>query len=273
MGCPLRCLWCHNPESFEPHPFLGLDERKCTSCGQCVTICPNGAHDIDRQGRHHIHRKNCILCGRCVDGCPVRALSVVGREITVQEAVNDVMRDKAYFDASGGGVTFSGGEPTMQMDFLLRSLDAFGALGVHRVVETCGQTSPQNIDRLMPHADLFLFDCKETDEGLHKQFTGASNRQILDNLRYLHDNDAKVLLRCPIIPSLNAREAHVEALLALCGELPNLVGIELLPYHDLGVSKAVTMGLDKQETYDVPAKETIAAWNARFRVQGIRVYT
>lgn len=268
QGCPLHCLWCHNPESHAFLAFVGFNAQKCVSCGRCAAVCPHGCHRME-QGVHTFDRAGCDACGRCVDQCLSGSLQMVGRRAAAEELAAEVVKDRKFFEHTGGGVTLSGGEPAMQPDFALALLQSFGRQGIHRAVETCGYADRQVYERLLPETDLFLYDCKETDPQLHRKYTGVDNEKILENLRFLHDSGAHVLLRCPIIPGLNDRDEHLEKLAALYHSLPRLVGIELLPYHALGASKTKTMALRAQEEYQTPAPETVAAWNERLRRCGV----
>ncbi|MHB8899360.1 MAG: glycyl-radical enzyme activating protein [Thermoguttaceae bacterium] len=272
-GCPLRCIWCGNPESITPEPSLSWLPEKCIACGDCLDRCPAGALQAGSDGKTLLDRGRCTACGRCAEVCDPKALELVGRDMTVDEVLEVVLRDDAYYRQSGGGLTLSGGEPLMQGDFVLRLLGDARALGLHACVETSGLADWSLVERLLPLVDLWLYDCKETDPRLHQKFTGFWNSEILANLRRLHAADAKVLLRCPMIPEHNARTGHLDGIAALAGELPNLQGVELLPYYDLWRAKLQRFGLTTElpETVKPPSPETVRSWNDYLRQRGAKV--
>jgi len=248
-GCPLRCLWCHNPEGRSPSQVVSFLPEKCLGCGECVSACPQHAHRLEAAGTdgsavtHIYDREVCQTCGRCTQVCDTRALEFVGRRMTVVEVMKEVCQDKAFYPTSGGGLTISGGEPLSQIDFTLALLCAARQEGFHRCLETCGFVSWGRFSAVLPLVDLFLFDFKETDPRRHAEFTGRSNEIILKNLHALHDVGAKIQLQCPIVPGFNDREDHFAGIAALARSLPNLAGVKLLPYHPLGKSKLERFGL------------------------------
>ena len=266
-GCPLKCLWCHNPEGISGQPLLSFARNLCIGCGTCMHLCPEVHQSID--GVHVLDRSHCNLCRRCVDACPAGALEVVGRQMSAGEVVADLMRDQRYYLASGGGVTISGGEPLIQIDFAEAILQLLKPTGVHRAVETCGAVPFSSFERIVPHTDLFLYDVKETDPDRHLEYTGASLAPILDNLRRLRKLDADIIIRCPIIPSLNDRVEHFQALAAISLELDR--PLEFLPYHPLGASKSERMGTQSQTAYEQVDAARTAAWRNEARALGARV--
>lgn len=271
-ACPMRCIWCHNPESISWQPLLSYTSALCIGCGACARVCPRTAHTVDDHG-HVFDRNRCIVCGACVEECPSGALHMAGYETTVAEVLQEAIRDKPFYDNSGGGVTLSGGEPLMQIDFTEAFLMAAGEEGLHRCVDTCGHAAPARLLRIVPHTDLFLYDIKETNPELHRQWTGVDSRTVLDNLRLLHAQGARIRLRCPIVPGYNDRENHFAELAALCRELPDIEGIEIIPYHDYGVSKLKRFGLaaEGRASAAPPDLATVAAWARRLRALGARV--
>jgi pyruvate formate lyase activating enzyme len=269
-GCPLRCLWCHNPEGILKKKHLSFAASKCINCGACVQACPAVHTFVD--GKHEIRWEACTGKGACLEVCVTKALEVIGRDVTAGEVMADVMKEKRYYDKSEGGVTISGGEPTQQPEFLMSLLRLLQAEQVPVALETCGFCDYKVYEKVLPYVDLFLYDCKETDPEQHKRLVGVENRIILENLRKLHNAGAKILLRCPIVPSLNDRDDHFRHLAELSKELPNLVGVELLPYHKLGASKANRMGLAPQEEYEAPSKEVSEGWNKKVSEYGGNVY-
>ena len=199
-GCPLRCLWCHNPEGISASPTVSFLPEKCMACGECVRICAHGAHRLeasdpsDSKAIHVYDRETCQECGECAEFCDTGTLEFVGRPMTVEEVMKEVKQDRAFYLTSGGGMTISGGEPLAQIDFTLALLRAAREQGIHRCVETAGFASWERLRAILPMVNLFLFDCKETDAQRHAEFTGQSNRIILENLRALHAAGAKVEL-------------------------------------------------------------------------------
>jgi len=278
-GCPLRCAWCHNPEGMNSSQTISYLPSKCIACGECVRICEHHAHSLEKTGEngssviHTYDRERCEACGRCTAHCDARALEAVGRTLTVEEVMSEVRQDKAFYAASGGGLSISGGEPLAQIDFTLELLSAAGREDIHRCVETSGFSSWARFRAILPVVDLFLFDFKETDRSLHVEFTGQSNELILSNLRSLHDGGANIQLQCPIIPEFNDREEHIDGIAALALSLPNLAGVQLLPYHPLGKSKIERFGLGA--TANLPneplPKARLETWIRRLRNRGVHV--
>lgn len=269
-GCQLRCLWCHNPESVIRRPILSFTSDKCLGCGNCFKVCRKNVHKII-DGKHLIDRDECIGCGSCQKECHGKALELVGREAAVKEVIEDVLRDKMYYETSNGGITLSGGEPLLQIDFVKAILEMAKRSGLHCAVETSGFCNYNLIESILPMVDLFLFDYKESNPEKHKEFTGVDNKLILENLRRLHDTGARILLRCPIIPGLNAREDHFSSIAGLTNELGNLEGAEILPYHSLGVSKADRMGLRVKPEFEQPDAKTVDQWKGLVRQYGGRI--
>jgi pyruvate formate lyase activating enzyme len=267
-GCPLRCLWCHNPEGISGERHLSFDEGKCIGCGACALLCPS-VHRIS--GKHLLCRDACSLKGACVEACPSRALEIVGRDITVEEAAAELLKDKPYYEESGGGVTISGGEPVMQGEFLCALALRLKGEGIRVALETSGFGDYGVYENLLSLADLFLYDYKESDPERHRQYTGADNQIILDNLKRLHDAGASILLRCPIIPGVNDREDHFKGIAALARKHPNLLGVEVLPYHKLGVSKTGRLGLQAQREYVPLPADVTGTWPERIRQYGVKV--
>ena len=270
-GCPLRCVWCHNPEGMQQRRLLSFVESKCVRCGACFKIQPE-AHRMDGT-RHVVLHERCAdeLLERSSAACPAGALNVVGTSQMAGELMAQLVRDRRYYEQSGGGVTFSGGEPTMQREFLEALLRLAVHEGLHTALETCGHCDFDHYACILPHVDLFLYDYKESDPQRHREFTGVSNELIVENLAKLHDAGAKILLRCPIIPGLNDRDDHFAAIAQLTMRHKNLLGAELLPYHRLAASKAERMGLGAQEIYEQPEPQTVECWREKVRGYGGRI--
>jgi pyruvate formate lyase activating enzyme len=254
-GCPLRCLWCHNPEGIDPKPNLSFDPLKCVGCLACTKECP-AVHKMGEKG-HYLDRRECSLCGKCVKVCVTHALELIGSDLTVEEISGELLKDSSFYKNSSGGITLSGGEPVAQHEFLLQLVTYLKKKNMHIALETSGFYDFDIYTSLLPYIDLFLFDYKETDPELHKQYTGVSNELILKNLGKLYNLGAKILLRCPIIPGLNDQKEHLQGIAGVSAEFPNLEGVELLPYHNLGCSKAKRMGLNAQKEFPKIAVEMI----------------
>lgn len=240
-GCPLRCAWCHNPESNAAVPQLLFSPDKCIGCGACVSGCPHGLHGITPRG-HVFRREGCVGCGACAAVCYADALELCGRTVTVEEVLGAVMEDREFYQNSGGGMTISGGEPLAQHRFTAALARAARAQGIHVCVETSGYGSQEALEAVAACTDLFLFDFKIADEAQHIRYTGVSNRPILENLERLSELGANVVLRCPIIPDVNFTDAHFAAIAALAERMPHVCQVDLLPYHPLGLSKAGRLG-------------------------------
>ncbi len=240
-GCPLRCWWCHNPESQSPRPEIMLRANRCILCGACQADCPQGAIQLDRAGAT-TDRTLCDLCAICVDACYSGARELSGREMTVHQVLAEIERDIPFYDQSGGGVTFSGGEPLLQPAFLSALLHACRQRGIHTVLDTSGYTSWDTLERIRDNVDLFLYDLKLLDPVRHVKYTGVSNHLILSNLRALSGHGHRLLVRMPIIPGINDAEADLRAAGDFLACLPHLEGVELLGYHHTGLAKYETLG-------------------------------
>ncbi len=226
-GCPLRCLWCGNPESISPNPQLSYMAEKCIGCEACIEACPERAISRGVDDKAALDRTRCTRCGKCPSVCDPKALEMVGSDVTVDEALAVVLRDCRYYEQSGGGLTLSGGEPLFQPEFAETLLYEAKTQGLHCCVETSGHAEWQTFEQMRPLVDLWLFDYKETDPLLHVQFTSVARQPIVDNLKRLYQSGAKILLCCPMIPGHNARQSHLDGVAALARELPKLAGVSM----------------------------------------------
>lgn len=229
-GCPLRCSWCHNPESQKFEPELLVQQEKCTGCGQCQSRCLQGAAaGGDASGR-------CTACGICTDYCSGDARAVAGREYGLTELLTEIEKDTPFYEQSGGGVTLSGGEALCQIDFVERLVKDCSGRGIHVTIDTCGQLPYESFARVLDYTGLFLYDLKLADAERHRLHTGQDNFLILANLTRLRRAGAKVQLRLPLIEGINADNDNIRGVMAVAGPL-GITGISLLPYHDIGRDK------------------------------------
>lgn len=235
-GCPLRCMWCHNPESWSREPQLMFYKEKCVQCLECIRSCSKSVHLL-KQGKHVLDYQKCDACGECIAHCAYGALKLSGGEMDVDTILKEVIADKSYYENSGGGLTVSGGEPMLQFPFLEALLVEAKKLGLHICLETSGFARKELFARIAGNVDLFLYDIKHINDEKHKKYTGVSNQIILDNLDYLYRMGAKIRLRCPLIPGVNDTDEHIGGIAALARKYPKLTGVELLPYHDMGKGK------------------------------------
>lgn len=234
-GCPLECFWCQNPESQRRKPEIFLDQENCTHCGRCVSVCPTGASAL-KDGHSAIERHKCEGCGDCVENCPNDARTLIGKYVTVDEVIHEVIRDKKYYDNSGGGVTLSGGEPLYQPEFAQSILKSCKQAGLHTAIETCGYAPWPTMEKLLECTDLVLYDIKCIEPKKHRDATGQSNELILENVKKLA-RCITMRVRVPLIPDFNDSSEEVKAIVNFVKKEMGSVEIELLPYNKLGECK------------------------------------
>jgi pyruvate formate lyase activating enzyme len=241
QGCPLNCWWCHNPESQSSRAVLMCRANRCSSCQTCIEVCPQ--QGISLNGTIVTDRSKCDLCGECAEVCFYGAREISGKPMTIAEVMAEIQRDVPFYDQSGGGVTFSGGEPLLQRRFLSELLRECQAREIHTVVDTSGFAAWEVFDSIRQDVDLFLYDLKMMDEQRHEQYTGVSNQLILNNLQRLAESGAQVFVRIPLIPGINNDKENLKESAALIADLPNITGIELMAYHDIAGAKYESLGL------------------------------
>jgi pyruvate formate lyase activating enzyme len=299
-GCPLRCVWCHNPEGQSMSAEIIFFPDRCSVCGRCVSVCPNqaiipkdvscevnGVHpnqaivlkdssqELNRAHEIHTLREKCVACGACVKACPRGAREVAGRVVTSDELIREIMKDVVFYDSSGGGVTFSGGEPLLQPDFLLALLRECKEREIHTAVDTCGFVKWETLSSIIPYADLILYDLKCMDSDMHYELTGRGNEEILENLRRLSKANCNVIVRFPLIPGINDNDENItcmgEFVLSLRhgGRLPR---VDILPYHKMGLDKYLRLGRAYSLPYVTqPKDEMVHSVQERFGKFGLEV--
>ena len=268
-GCPLRCIWCHNPESFEKMPTLSFNNQKCSLCGKCVTEC--AARTIENNTLK-IEREKCTKCGKCVENCLDDANELIGKEMSTAEVLEEVIKDKTFYETSGGGITITGGEPSYQPDFTLELLTLCKREGISLAIETCGIGTREFYKECLGLGVTFLFDIKCIDSTKHKELTGADNTHILSNLQYLMERNADIIIRLPMIPKCNDSDEDI-ALLSdfLKKNKGRYRYVEIMPYHSLGVGKLEKIGADVSYIHDNASDEEISRWVRLFNSQDIDV--
>lgn len=270
-GCPLSCVWCQNPESMSHEPELWNVGHRCIRCNICADQCPSNALTLGENGIK-IDREACTVCGTCVGTCYAGSMNVVGRYLTVDELYTEINRDRAFFETSGGGVTFSGGEPTLHAEFLRAILIKCRENGLTTAIETCGVTNWETLSSLIDHLDLVLIDIKHMDPVIHKKYTGGTNENILENIRKMDAAGKRLRIRMPLIPGINDSDENIRATADFVGTLKNMESFDLLPYHRLGEPKWEQL----DRTYELhgvkpPEKEPIQRIAELFDEHGIAV--
>ncbi len=267
-GCPLTCVWCHNPEGIEFKPQLAYYENKCICCGECVSACNAKAHYIDHTA-HIFDREKCIACGKCADVCLGAALSFYGKDMRVEDIMSAVLEDKEFYENSGGGVTLSGGECLMQADFCAELLKGLKENGIHTAVDTCGFVQRDAIDKVLPFTDVFLYDVKAFDEDIHIKCTGQSNKLILENLTYIDECGKKIEIRIPYVPGFN--DDQILKIAEFLSKLKNITKVRILPYHNYAGSKYKSLDMKNTLPDALPLDDEIKAAEACMRKYNLTV--
>lgn len=271
-GCPLRCEWCHNPETQSVDQQLFFVKQLCIGCGGCVQVCPHHAHALDADGTHRFAPSRCRACLACCNICPTKALEPVCQYKTPQEILETVFKDISFYGANGG-LTLSGGEPLLHAKGSLSLLQLAKDAGLHTAVETCGQFDDSLLPTLVQATDLFLWDIKDTNPARHKTYTGVSGATILKNLYAADALGASILLRCILVKGVNLDETHLAAIAAIYSNLQNCIGIELIPYHAFGSAKNEQLGYGENGHKEwIPSAEDMAYASEQLRKAGCFIH-
>ena len=242
-GCNLHCAWCHNPESQSFVPQMIVRQNKCTGCGKCKAVCPYGLAE-------------CRMCGKCTAFCPQGVREICGKEYTVEEIVKEILKDKSFYETSDGGVTFSGGECMLQIDFLEEMLKECKKNGIHTAIDTAGNLPYECFERILPHTDLFLYDVKCIDSKKHETYVGVGNELILDNLKKLLATEKPIWVRIPTIADINDSKEEMKAINGFFTNFGRPEKVELLPYHAMGEHKYTSLGKEAHK-FEAPSKEKL----------------
>ena len=266
-GCPLRCRWCHNPESIDTTATLFYNPQKCINCLDCADVC--NCH-TKQNSLHIFKRENCISCGKCTEICLGDALVLYGKEVLADEITKKLIEDKIFFEESGGGVTLSGGEPLLQADFSAEILKKLKENGINTAVDTCGFAKKEDIDKVLPYTDTFLFDIKAINPDVHKTCTGVTNESILENLKYIDSFNKPIEIRVPYVPSMN--DGEMEEIAKFLTEIKNIKKIKILPYHQFGASKYENIGIEYDLNITPPQKQEINSVIDIFNKYGLTAF-
>ncbi len=269
-GCPLSCKWCHNPESLSIETQVIMYEDRCILCGRCVEVCPVDALTI-KNDQLLLDKNKCNLCGECEKVCLNEAIELVGKRSSIEEVMAEIDKDKVFYETSGGGVTFSGGEPFMQAEFLEELTKQCKIRNYHVAIDTSGMTNYENIERVLKYTNLFLFDLKLMDNEKHKQYIGASNQTIIDNLKRLSKEDVEIFIRLPLIRGINDSNDDIDRVLELIEGMKNISQVNLLEYHSMGKEKYNRLGMEYIFNGDEkPGEERISEIEQKFKAKGFK---
>jgi glycyl-radical enzyme activating protein len=258
-GCTLNCAWCHNPESKSFLPQLSFKEDKCIMCGACQAVCPNNVHTV-KDGVHTINYDACQACGLCVKACPTDALIIYGKKMNTQQVLDEVIKDKPFYDHSNGGMTLSGGEALAQPEFAVELAKKAKENGVSVAIETALGVGSQVVLDIAPYVDWFLIDYKLTDPHDFANYIQGDPKRIMNNLKLLNELGSAIILRCPIIPGINDNSEHFKKIAEVANAYKSITHVELLPYHPMGKSKAHEIGVLYEIEAKIPEEETVNSW-------------
>ena len=264
-GCPLKCIWCHNPESISKKAQISYLDYKCVDCHRCELICEHGVHVF--RDKHVLLRDQCVACGSCQKVCNAGALTLYGRDIGIDEAMDEILEDFDFY-GENGGLTLSGGEALMQSDCCTALLKKAKAAEIQTAVDTCGFVKKEELDKVIPYTDLFLYDIKAFDEDVHIRCTGVSNQVVLENLEYLNALGKRIEIRIPYVPNYN--DDQIEKIARFLAPMQSISAVKVLPYHRYAKSKYTS--LDMQDTLParVPSEEEIQEAKQILRNHGIK---
>ncbi len=260
-GCPLRCKWCHNPESLSFEKEIFFDYNLCHNCLKCTQLCDA---NIVKDGKHIFLRDKCTFCGKCIDACPYDTFEIQGMDISIEDIVSTVLEDKKFMVGSGGGVTLSGGECLCQPDLCVELLKIFKKENINTAVDTCGFVSRDVIDKILPYVDTFLYDIKAIDEDIHIKCTGKTNKQILENLKYIDSCSKPIEIRIPYVPDFN--DNQIDKIATFLKSIKNVKNIKVLPYHNFAESKYEALGIDNILPKRLPTDEEIKVAQNKFNM-------
>lgn len=264
-GCPLHCKWCHNPESLSYKREKMYDAKLCVDCMRCIKLCEA---NIIENGKHIFVRENCTLCGRCEAICPQRAFETAGIDLTPREIAEELLKDEIFMKNSGGGVTFSGGEPLMQAELCAEIAKLLKERDINIAIDTSAAVSRDAIDAVLPYADTFLFDIKAINEEVHIHCTGASNKNILENIKYVDGVGKQLEIRYPYVPTMN--DGEWESIAAFVRELKNVKLLRILPYHNYADRKYNCLGLCYPSAdISLPSLEEVSSVAEKMKALGL----
>lgn len=262
-GCPLKCVWCHNPEGISFKPELAYHKNKCIGCGECVSVCSSKAHRLINN-EHDFERELCVACGKCEPVCFSEALRLYGREMTADDVLEILLEDRAFYESSDGGITLSGGECLCQAEFCAELLKKCKQAGLNTAVDTCGFVPKESFDRVLPYTDMFLYDIKAIDEEVHIKCTGRPNKSILENIKYIDSLGKAIEVRIPYVPELN--DDQIGKIAEFLKTLKNVKRVKVLPYHNFAGSKYEALGMENTLPSVMPSDEEISSAQNKFIV-------